>query len=108
MDVGGRPALDAETELLLYRAAREALRNVTEHADAHHVRLSLGSEDGSVRLVVEDDGAGFSPADLERRRREGHVGLTLLRGLVTEAGGSVGVDSAPGHGTRVDVEVPVR
>jgi len=81
---------------------------VVEHAEAHHVRLSLGMDDGSVRLVVEDDGAGFSPTDLERRRREGHVGLTLLRGLVAEAGGSFDVDSAPGRGTRVDVEVPAR
>src|SRR5207302_220476 len=68
MDVAGGRSLDGDTELLLYRAAREALRNVVEHAEAHHVRLSLGMDDGSVRLVVEDDGAGFSPTDLERRR----------------------------------------
>ena len=52
-------------------------------------------------------GAGFSTDDLDQRRREGHVGLELLRGLLRDAGGALRVDSTPGRGTRVAVEVPV-
>ena len=74
---------------------------------ANHAGGTVEIEDGLVRLVVEDDGAGFSTDDLDQRRREGHVGLELLRGLLRDAGGALRVDSTPGRGTRVAVEVPV-
>jgi len=50
---------------------------------------------------------GFSADRLEQRREEGHLGLTLLTGLVAEAGGRLVVDSTPGRGTRLEAEVPV-
>jgi signal transduction histidine kinase len=59
-----------------------------------------------VRLEIADDGRGFSPTDLDSRRRDGHVGLSLLRDLVADAGGSLHVESHPGGGTRVSVKVP--
>ena len=78
------------------------------HASANQVSLTLVADDGRARLVVEDDGAGFSPDDLERRRGEGHVGLSLLSGLLADAGGTLVVDSQPGQGTRLTAEVPRR
>ena len=58
------------------------------------------------RLTVQDDGAGFSPADRQARRREGHVGLSLLEELATTVGGQLDVDSAPGKGTTFTLVVP--
>jgi two-component system NarL family sensor kinase len=90
---------------LLFRVAQEALRNVSKHADAQHVFVRLFKRRDRLRLEVEDDGKGFSPADLMRRRAEGHVGLSLLQDLVADAQGTVKVDSKPGGGTLVVVEM---
>jgi signal transduction histidine kinase len=100
-------ATSPETQTLLYRVAQEAVRNVVSHAEASRVTLTLARDNGHARLVVADDGRGFSPDRLEEQRRAGHVGLTLLTGLVADAGGRLVVDSAPGEGTRVEAEVPV-
>jgi signal transduction histidine kinase len=101
VDDGGGP------DALIYRVAREALRNVQEHAGAQHVRVEVSHPAaGSTRLVVADDGRGFAGAERERRGAEGHVGLTLLEGLVREARGTLDVRSAPGEGTTVQMEVP--
>lgn len=60
----------------------------------------------TTRLVVTDDGRGFAASDRERSAQEGHVGLTLLEGLVAQAGGTLSVRSEPGEGTTVELEVP--
>jgi two-component system, NarL family, sensor kinase len=99
----------SEADALIYRAAREAVRNVRAHAQATTVRVRLTRpERGVARLVVEDDGRGFDEEDRERSRREGHVGLTLLEELVRQADGRLDIRSAPGEGTTVELEVPAR
>ena len=108
LDVDRGLELAPDTEALVFRVAQEAVRNAGAHANAGQVSLTLVADDGRARLVVEDDGAGFSPRDLERRRTEGHVGLSLLSGLVADAGGTLEVDSKPGEGTRLTAEVPRR
>jgi two-component system NarL family sensor kinase len=100
-------ALPAETEGLLFRCAQEALRNAATHAAAGQVTVTLAAADGHASLEVADDGRGFDPAVLEDRPGEGHFGMRLVRDLVRDAGGELVVDSAPGEGTRVRVEVPV-
>jgi signal transduction histidine kinase len=107
VDIDDAAAPSAEAQTLLFRVAQEAVRNVAAHAQATRLNVSLARDNGCVRLVVVDDGLGFSPGRLEERRGEGHLGLTLLTGLVAEAGGRLVVASAPGKGTRVEAEVPV-
>src|SRR5206468_538476 len=94
--------------MLLYRVAHEAVRNVATHAQATRLDVSLARDNGLARLVVADNGRGFSADRLERRREEGHLGLSLLTGLLAEAGGRLVVDSTPGQGTRLEAEVPVQ
>ena len=67
---------------------------------------SHGRRPTTVRLVVEDDGRGFTESTREARAAGGHVGLSLLEGLVRQANGTLVVESAPGRGTRVELEVP--
>jgi two-component system, NarL family, sensor kinase len=95
---------DATAELV-FRVAQEAVRNVAEHsaASAVDVRLEAGA---TVRLTVADDGIGFEVARLADTPAGGHVGLLLLRDLVTSAGGTLEIDSGPGRGTRLHLEVP--
>jgi signal transduction histidine kinase len=106
LDAAPNGALPDSTVTLIFRVAQEALRNVGNHADASHVEVRLRHWGSRVRLEVEDDGRGFTDTQLEARRTDGHVGLSLLRDLVIDAGGSLDVASQPGHGTRVAVEVP--
>jgi signal transduction histidine kinase len=97
--------LSDEATALLYRTAREALRNAGEHAGAGAVSVLLARENGKVTLSVADDGRGFVPDDALERPAHGHFGLRLLRDQVRDAGGTFHIDSKPGHGTRVTVEV---
>lgn len=89
-------------EALVYRVAREALRNVQQHAQATHVRVAVTP----ATLTVSDDGRGFDAGRRAERAAEGHVGLSLLGDLVAQAGGALRVDSAPGQGTTVTLQVP--
>jgi signal transduction histidine kinase len=96
-------------DALVYRVAREALRNVQKYAEAASVRVDVTRpEPSTTRLVVADDGKGFSEADRAARREEGHVGLTLLESLVRQSNGTLAVRSNPGQGTTVELEVPAR
>lgn len=97
-----------ETAALLYRAAREAVRNAASHAAPGRVAIALDRpREGVVRLVIDDDGRGIAAAERERGAADGHVGLTLLERLVRQAGGTLTVGSPPdGPGTRVTVELP--
>ncbi len=98
--------LRPQSEELLYRAASEALRNVLAHADAHRVSVLASVSEGLARLRVEDDGRGFDAPTRERRRAEGHLGLSLVEDLAAHLGGRAEVRSTPGGGTVVELEVP--
>jgi signal transduction histidine kinase len=106
--VDGDDRLDSETQALVYRVAQEAVRNVIAYADADRVSVDVGVVDSTARLVVLDDGRGFGPETRERRRAEGHLGLSLVEELAHQAGGALAVDSREGAGTRVTLEVPLR
>ncbi|HYL69679.1 MAG TPA: sensor histidine kinase, partial [Candidatus Dormibacteraeota bacterium] len=91
---------------LIFRVAQEVLRNVAAHAEAKHVSVVLKEEAGRAVLRIVDDGRGFTPEDVARRRAEGHVGTNAIVELAEEVGGSLDIDSTPGKGTRVTLVVP--
>lgn len=90
---------------LLYRAAQEGVRNALSHAEASTITIRAAVHGSAARLDVVDDGRGFDADATERG--DGHVGLTVLHGLVRDAGGAMRVRSAVGAGTTLTVEVPV-
>ena len=96
--------LPADVETQLYRVSQEALNNVAKHAEATHVSVLLERRADEVRLIVEDDGAGFDPDSGPVRHG---MGLAGMRERVTAVGGSVEVESAPGEGTTVFVRIPL-
>jgi two-component system, NarL family, sensor kinase len=98
--------LDQDTTRLLYRTAQEGLRNVVAHADASRVDVSLARRDGMAVLEVADDGAGIEGDDVPAP--EGHIGLKGLAGLASTMGASLMIDTTPGRGTTLRLEVPVR
>jgi signal transduction histidine kinase len=103
---GGGP-VGAEHDRLVYRVAREAIRNAHAHADARSVTVVVTRPaPGRTRLVVSDDGTGFDAGTRVQRGAAGHLGLTLLQDVVAQAGGTLDVRSAPGAGTTVHLELP--
>jgi signal transduction histidine kinase len=102
LDENGAPRGDGDAEVL--RIAQEALQNALRHAGAEHVDVRLGGDIGCLRLVVTDDGAGFDPADPALRARR--LGLTSMEERARALGGRLSIDSRPGVGTTVSLEVP--
>ncbi|MBL8327015.1 MAG: sensor histidine kinase [Rubrivivax sp.] len=92
----------AATRLHLYRLAQEALSNVARHSGAHHVHLGWHSPvAGQGVLSVRDDGHGFDTT----APHPGHYGLAHMHERAALLGGTLRLDSAPGEGTSVAVEV---
>jgi signal transduction histidine kinase len=109
VDAPALPAsLPRSTEDLLYRVVREALRNVTRHAAASSAVVRGEASNSRASVSVTDDGGGFDPGILDAKAAAGHLGLRGLEGVVHDAGGTIKVDSEPGRGTTVLVEVPIR
>jgi signal transduction histidine kinase len=102
LDVDPELRLEPETEALFFRIAQEAVRNAIRHADAGSLNVQVARTEAGARLVVEDDGRGFDPS---AAGGDGHFGLRVLEDLAHDAGGELEIDSAPGAGARVAVEV---
>jgi signal transduction histidine kinase len=98
-DPGTRDTLDFE----VLRIAHEALHNAVRHAAASRVDVTLGGGSDHLSIEVADDGIGFDPADPELRSR--HLGLTSMEERARELGGHLEIDSSPGAGTTVRLEV---
>jgi len=107
LDLPDTDHLPAVTAGLLFRAAQETLRNVATHSGAGQVDIKVSVQDGTVRLVVDDDGRGFDGDLLAERSGGGHFGLRALSDLIAGAHGRLVIRSGPAAGTRVEVEVPV-
>jgi two-component system NarL family sensor kinase len=100
------PTMPTRVEASIYRIAQEALANACNHAQAQHIHLSLSAEHQTVRLVVLDDGRGFDPDKVAHFTREGHFGLAGMSERVKLLGGTICIQSEPGAGTEIAVQVP--
>jgi signal transduction histidine kinase len=100
----GEPSLGPRTEVQVIRVIQEALTNVRKHSGASAVVVRLAELDGTVRIVVDDDGRGF---DLTGTLfgRDGY-GLHTMRERMELIGGTLTIDSAAGSGTRVIATIP--
>jgi signal transduction histidine kinase len=100
----GVKALHAAQEEAVLRVAQEALHNALRHSGAEHVDVTLTRRGPGAVLRVTDDGSGFDPRTVRRAGR--HLGLVSMRDRANGAGGTLTVESAPGKGTTIEMEVP--
>ncbi|MFJ1960518.1 GAF domain-containing sensor histidine kinase [Streptomyces massasporeus] len=100
----GVKALPASQEEALLRVAQEALHNALRHSGADHVDVTLVRRGGGAVLRVTDDGSGFDTRAVRHAGR--HLGLVSMRDRASGAGGSLTVESVPGKGTVIEMEVP--
>jgi signal transduction histidine kinase len=107
--------LPAKVETALYRIVQEALTNVARHAAAEHVSVLLERRRASVKLIVEDDGRGFDVAGAgsaplrfaQAQDSPERLGLYGMRERASLLGGTLTIESSPGTGTAIFVEVPL-
>ena len=99
----GPERLPAEVETTLYRVVQEALTNVSKHAGATAVSVVVTRPGAFVSVVIEDNGSGFDP-DVAPK---GRLGLFGMQERVELVGGTIDIESVPGSGTTVAVQVPV-
>jgi len=95
--------LSQEVQVVLYRIAQESLTNILRHAKASHLSLILRQDAEKIVMIIEDDGIGFDPDLSENSHRLGLVGM---RERAEMLGGTLTVESSPGIGTSIIVEVP--
>ena len=105
LQVRGERRLKPALELELFRISQEALNNALKHAQADAVVLDIEMRRSRVTLTIRDDGVGFDLADPAIRSKR--LGLTSMRERAEAIGGSLRVESEPGRGTQVSLEVPV-
>ncbi|WP_432096812.1 GAF domain-containing sensor histidine kinase [Streptomyces sp. bgisy100] len=97
-------ALPASQEEAVLRVAQEALHNALRHSAAEEVAVSLARHGQGAVLRVADDGRGFDPSAVRRAGR--HLGLVSMRDRASGVGGGLTVESEPGRGTVIEMEVP--
>jgi signal transduction histidine kinase len=96
------PALSPDIEHCIYRITQEALENVINHANAQKLSVALTANDSQITLVVQDDGQG---SEQIQTGQEGHFGLVGMQERAELAGGSLTIQSVPGQGTRLQLEI---
>jgi signal transduction histidine kinase len=102
VDHANAERLPARVETALYRITQEALTNVVKHADAKTVRITFVRQERSVVLTIDDDGCGFTRAQVPG---DG-FGLVGMRERTASVNGTLDIESKPGAGTRLMVEIP--
>ncbi|MFH8796179.1 GAF domain-containing protein [Streptomyces sp. NPDC017941] len=103
-DSSGVRALPAAQEEAMLRVAQEALHNALRHARAQSVGVALHKHGPGAVLRITDDGRGFDPRTVRRAGR--HLGLVSMRDRAGGVGGRLAVESEPGKGTTIEMEVP--
>jgi PAS domain S-box-containing protein len=107
--IGDERRLPPDAELLLFRIAQEALRNVWRHSNASRACLVVEFDEGAVRLSVRDNGTGFeAPERAGDLAKQGKLGLAGMEERARLLGATFNLESKPGEGTTVSVEMPVR
>jgi signal transduction histidine kinase len=88
----------------LFLIVKESFNNIVRHAEASEVNLDLACENGSLRLLIADDGKGFS----EKMTSSGQDGLANFHERIHRLGGTLSINSNNGHGTKLEFILPLK
>jgi signal transduction histidine kinase len=99
------PVLSREAELDLYRIAQEAIHNAVQHGAATEVQVQLTLDAEALKLIISDNGRGFSPGKLEQRDDRG-MGLRIMQYRAAGLNARLEIESEPGRGCTVACVIP--
>lgn len=103
------PELPADVQSALFRVARTLIKNVSKHAQAKKLVLSLTADAEHIMLSIRDDGKGFVvPASWDELKANRHYGMYLAHYFVSSLGGTMMVETQPERGTHISIKVPIR
>src|SRR5215211_4575970 len=105
LEVTGEPRLRPRVDEEVFRIVQEALHNGLKHAGADRLQVRLEEGEHELLLSVHDDGVGFDPAASDHRSRR--LGLTSMEERAASLGGTLAIESTPGAGTTIRLEVPI-
>ncbi len=105
LEIEGEIQVSTTVELQLLRILQEALSNTRKHSGATQVEVRIHQEQDRLIASVEDDGTGFDPSNRPREAFP-RFGLAIMRERAESIGGSLDLETSPGSGTRVKIEVP--
>ena len=101
LTIEGDNCLLPDVQIALYRIAQEALNNVAKHAEASQSAVNLRCWSGGAELRISDNGRGFDPSQIS----PAHLGVGIMRERAKSIGAALAIDSQPGQGTKIKVEV---
>jgi signal transduction histidine kinase len=100
--------LDRDKKLGIYRIAQEAMTNILKHAEANEVQVNLIAKEDVISISVEDDGVGFDYIEFGTGPHVNEsLGLVLMKERAIQLNGEFSLESRPGYGTQVLIEIPV-
>ena len=102
---GTEVKLDDMRSTAVFRVIQESLTNIAKHAHASQVDITMAFLDNEVRVAIQDNGRGFSQADIAEKRN--HFGLIGMRERVWALNGQIDINGQPGQGTRIAIQVPL-
>ena len=107
--IGRETRLTPELEITLFRVVQEVVNNISRHAQANNVSISLHFKKRSIRLRVRDNGCGFNVNEaITSKDRPRGLGLLGMKERIELAHGTMNIRSHPdGSGTEVDIEIPL-
>jgi PAS domain S-box-containing protein len=100
--VSGEGSLPPDVQMAVYRICQEAMNNISRHADATRVDVTLNYADNAMELGICDDGGGFDPQNTD----PGHYGLIMMRERAAAVGAGLWITSQPGHGVEIRIRWP--
>jgi len=106
LEIEDEVRVSPSVELQLLRVLQEALSNARKHSGASEVLVKIHQEQDHLMASVEDDGSGFDPSNRPRQAFP-RFGMAIMRERAESIGGSLEVETSPGGGTRVKIQVPI-
>ncbi|AUS06971.1 ATP-binding protein [Pseudotamlana carrageenivorans] len=101
--------LDSLSEINIYRITQEAVNNAIKYAETSHILVSLSHSKDILSIVIDDNGIGFNPSKVKNiKNGDGGMGMTFMRERIKYINGRFFINSEPGKGTRVTLNIPLK
>ncbi|WP_417351629.1 sensor histidine kinase [Flavobacterium alkalisoli] len=104
MAVGFNKRLENTIEIAIFRMVQELSTNIIKHSQATEASIQLTNHDENINIIIEDNGVGFPPA---KTHTSDGMGLNTIRKKVEQLGGTFTIDSTPGKGTTIIIDLPI-